>query len=135
MFFTKKELGRIYVLRLTLPDGKIIHKVGMTNSNRSVDRMMELLRSWFTRFRYIPHTVLKLDMECGRPKELEAHIHKVLSHKQFIPHMKVEGRTEMFTGIDEQRLLQYIRVFDENHFPNLELTEENYKHLGELVAP
>jgi len=135
MFFTKKELGRIYVLRMTLSEGKIIHKVGMTNSNRSVDRMMELLRSWFIRFRYVPYTVLKLDMECGRPKELEAHIHKVLAHKKFIPHMKVEGRTEMFTGIDELRLLQYIRVFNEDHFPKLKLTDENYRILGKRIAP
>ena len=135
MFFNRRELGRIYVIRMELPDGLIVHKIGMTNSDRAVDRMMEIMRSWFMRFRFIPYTELKLDMNTNYPKELESHIHKILSHKQFIPHMKVEGGTEMFNGIDEFRVLHYIRTFNEDLFPKLKLTDENYKHLGQLISP
>lgn len=134
MFFARREVGRIYVIRMELPDGLTIHKIGMCNSDRSVDRMLELLRSWFTRYRFVPYTELRLDMQTNYPKELESHIHQILKHKQFIPHMKVEGRTEMFNGIDEFRVIHYLRTFNEDLVPTLNLTDENYKVLGQLIS-
>lgn len=134
MFFSRREVGRIYVIRMKLPDGAIIHKIGMCNSDRSVDRMMELIRSWFMKYRYAPYTELRLDMNTNYPKELERHIHKILKHKQWIPHMKVDGGTEMFHGIDEFRVLHYLRTFNEDLVPTLKLTDENYKHLGQLIS-
>ncbi len=138
MFFSKREIGRLYVIRIELPDGVVVHKVGMCSSDRAIDRMMEILRSWFTSYRFVPFTVLKLDMPTSYPKELESHIHKILKHKQFIPYHKVEGRTEMFTDIDEFRLLHYIRTFNEALIPLLikfPLSAQNYKDLGRLIAP
>jgi hypothetical protein len=120
---------------MELPDGYVVHKIGMTNSDRAVDRMLEILRSWFMRFRFVPYTELKLDMQTSYPKELEAHIHSILAHRQFTPHMKVEGGTEMFINIDEFRVLHYLRTFNEDLAPTLDLTEENYKVLGELISP
>ena len=119
---------------MDLPDGVIVHKIGMCNSDRATDRMMEVLRSWFTRFRFVPFTTLKLDMQTNYPNELETHIHKILKHKQFIPHMKVSGGTEMFHGIDEFRVLHYLRTFNEDLIPTLKLTATNYKHLGQLIS-
>lgn len=134
MFFSRREVGRIYVIRMELPDGLIIHKIGMCNSDRSVDRMLEILRSWFMRFRFIPYCQLKLDMQTNYPKELESHIHQILKHKQFVPHMKVEGGTEMFHGLDEFRVLHYLRTFNEDLVPTLNLTDENFKVLGQLIS-
>lgn len=134
-FFERKDVGRIYVIRMELPDGYIVHKIGMCNSNRSVDRMLEILRSWFMRFRFIPYCELKLDMECNCPKELEAHIHKILGHQQFHPHMKVDGGCEMFIGIDEFRVLHYLRTFNEDLAGRLNLTDKDYENLGQLISP
>ena len=86
-------------------------------------------------FRFVPYAELKLDMNTNYPKQLESHIHKILNHKQFIPRLKVDGGTEMFSNIDEFRVLHYIRTFNEDLFPELRLTDENYKHLGQLVSP
>lgn len=97
---------------------------------------MEILRSWFTKFRFVPYSELKLDMETGRPLEIEAHIHKCLAHKNYLPDRKVEGGTEMFTGIDEFRVLQYLRHCNDNLFDEpLGLTDDDYKHLGQLISP
>ncbi|NOQ48134.1 MAG: hypothetical protein GQ576_03190 [Methanococcoides sp.] len=121
---------------MTLPDGTIVHKIGMCNTDRSTDRMMELLRSWFMKFRFVPYTELKLDMETGRPFEIENHIHKILEHKKFAPSEKVSGGTEMFVGINEFRVLQYLRHCDDNSFDNpLGLSKTDYKHLGQLISP
>lgn len=123
------------MIRMELPDGFVVHKIGMTNSDRAVDRMLEILRSWFIRFRFIPYCELRLNMETGYPKQLEKHIHNILGHRRFTPHMKVEGGTEMFIGIDEFRVLHYLRTFNEDLAPRLKLTDENYKVLGQLISP
>lgn len=135
MFFARREVGRIYVIRMKLPDGVIVYKIGICNSDRSVDRMMEILRSWFMSYRFVPYAELRLDMQTNYPKELESHIHKILRHKQFTPNMKVSGGTEMFTDIDEFRVLHYLRTFNEDLVPTLKLSDENYKHLGQLISP
>ena len=134
-FFTRKDVGRIYVIRIELPDGLVVHKIGMCSSDRSVDRMMEILRSWFTRYRFVPYTEQKLDMSTSYPKELEAHIHKMLAHRRFVPHMKVSGGTEMFCDIDEFRVLHYLKTFNEDLIPTLELTSPDYDILGKWLSP
>lgn len=121
---------------MTLPDGLVIWKIGMTARESAVDRMMELLRSWFTRFRFVPHSELRLDMHTAWPKQLEKHIHQVLSHKRYTPHMKVEGRTEMFTDIDEFRVLHYLQSFNDDVAPLIgDIDEDGYAALGRLVSP
>lgn len=135
-FFKRQDIGRVYVIKMILPGDVIVHKIGMCNSNRSTDRMMEILRSWFTKLRYVPYSELKLDMETGRPLEIEAHIHKCLGHKKFTPTEKVSGGTEMFTDIDEFRVIQYLKHCNDTVFDNpLGLSDLDYKHLGQLVSP
>lgn len=116
MFFKKQKIGKLYVIRLTLPDNTIVHKIGMCYSDRSVDRMMEILRSWFTYFRFVPYTELKLDLTSERPQALEKHIHNVLKSNRFIPNHKVEGDTEMFMDIHEDKLLTYIKACEASYF-------------------
>ena len=108
----------------------------MTHTNRTTDRMMEILRSWFTKYRFVPYSELRLDMECSCPAELEKHIHKVLAHKQFIPNKKVSGDTEMFIDIDEVRVLHYLRNAQIQMFSEvLELSDNDYTNLGQLISP
>jgi hypothetical protein len=136
MFFKRQDSGRIYVIRMKLPDGMTVWKIGMTERESAVDRMMELLRSWFVRFRFVPYSELRLDMHTGYPKQLETHIHRILGHKRFTPHMKVEGRTEMFTDIDEFRVLHYLRTFNDDVAPVIgEIDEDGYAALGRLISP
>ena len=135
-FFQRQDIGRVYVLRMDLPDGCKVHKIGVTKSNRTIDRMMELLRSWFTHYRFVPYTELRLDMECPYPFVLEKHIHKMLAHKQFIPNEHVEGRTEMFIDLDEFRVLHYLRAFNSDLIvEGLDLTDEQYRILGNWISP
>jgi len=135
-FFKRQDIGRVYVIKMILPGDVVIHKIGMCSSNRSTDRMMEILRSWFTKFRFVPYTELKLDMETGRPKELEEHIHKILEHKQFIPNEKVSGGTEMFIDIDEFRVIQFLKHCNDNTFDEpTGLSKIDYKNLGQFLSP
>ena len=135
-FATRRDVGRVYVIKMILPGELVVHKIGMCKSSRSTDRMMEILRSWFMKFRFVPHSELKLDMETGRPLEIEAHIHKVLYHKRYVPEHKVSGGTEMFIGIDEFRVIQYLKHCEDVTFDKpLGLTSNDYKHLGQFLSP
>jgi len=116
MFFKRikesPQTGRLYIIELTLNTGQVIHKIGMTHTPRSVDRMMEILRSWFIKYRYVPTARLKLDFETGVPALLEKHIHKLLKEFKWVPDKKVSGRQEMFANIDDKQVIDYIKNID-----------------------
>ena len=134
-FFSRQGVGRLYVLKLVLPDGTVVHKIGITNSDRTTDRMLEILRSWFNHYRYVPYTEIRLDMEFGYAKRLEKFIHKVLLRYRYSPTYKVEGYTEMFTGVDEFRLLHYLKGCSEANFAKpLFLSDQAYDALGRLIC-
>lgn len=121
---------------MILPDDTVVHKIGMCNSNRSTDRMMEILRSWFVKFRFVPYSELRLDMQTHEPYKLEAHIHKVLKHKQFIPNHKVSGGEEMFIDIDELRVIQYLKHCNDSPFELCtDLSSADYENLGKFLSP
>ena len=105
----KATTGRLYMLQLTLDDKEVIHKIGMCYTPRSADRMMEILRSWFMQYRYIPRTELRLDYETKVPYELEKHIHEILQEFKWVPEKKVDGAQEMFKGIEEEEVIAYIK--------------------------
>lgn len=135
-FFKRKDIGRVYVIKMVLPDDTVIHKIGMCKSSRSTDRMMEILRSWFMAFRFVPYTELRLDMHTHRPLELEAHIHRILDHKRYRPDYDVSGHTEMFTGINEFRVIQFLKQCKDEEFDKpMFLSPGDYKVLGQLVSP
>lgn len=109
-FFKTQTIGRIYVVKLVLPDDTVVHKVGMCNSPRSTDRMLEVLRSWFNAYRFVPYAELRLDLSCHEPRKIEQYIHRVLAPVAFEPSMKVDGGTEMFTDINEKKLIWFIKA-------------------------
>lgn len=134
-FFTKKDIGRVYVIKMILPGHLVVHKIGMCHSARSLDRMMEVLRSWFCSYRFVPYSELKMDLECNDPKKLEAYIHRVLDKHRFEPNYKVEGYTEMFTDINELRVITHLRQFnDSNHQHVQNLTENDYDVICRLLT-
>jgi len=104
--------GRVYVLEITLQSGDVIYKIGMTHSPRSADRMMEILRSWFMKYRYVPHTRCRMDYETGVPLLLEKHLHSLLKEFKWVPDKKVDGAQEMFSNIDVDEVISYVKNFD-----------------------
>jgi len=134
-FFKRTDKERVYVIKIVLPDDTVIHKIGMTNSPRSADRMMEILRSWFMAYRFVPYTELRLDMECRDAYKLEQYIHKILSKNQFIPDMKVDGGTEMFSDINELRVIQFLKAYGNSSFlDSPKLYEKEFDIINQLLT-
>jgi len=122
----KDEYGRVYVYTLDLEDGTKLWKVGMCESSRTVDRMMEVLTSFFKVYRYVPHTRLRLDKKTLVPRLLEKHMHELLDEYRYDFDKKFDGRTEMFTDLDEDTLLDYLRNKDDLDFLQTDKLEIKY---------
>lgn len=134
-FFKRVDIGRVYVIKMILPDSTVVHKIGMCHSARVTDRMMEILKSWFTYYRFVPYSELRLAVQCNCPGDLEKHMHRILESKRFIPDEKVSGGTEMFTDINEVRIIHYMRNFDESSVDSLNaLSDADCNHLCELLT-
>ncbi len=103
--------GRVYIFCITLSCGKIIHKVGMTHSDRATDRMFEVLRSFFQVHRYSPKCELKRDKKVLIPRLVEKHLHSLLDEWKYIPDKPSDGSTEFFHNLDEEVLLDYLDNF------------------------
>jgi hypothetical protein len=134
-FFKRMDKERVYVIKIVLPGDTVVHKIGMTNTPRSVDRMMEILRSWFMAYRFVPYAELRLDMECRDAYKLEQYIHKILSNNRFEPDLKVDGGTEMFIGINELRVIQFLKAYGNSSFidpPNL--TKQEFGTINRLLT-
>lgn len=108
--------GRVYVFRIALLDGTILHKVGMCSSARSIDRMMEVLRSFFIAYRYVPMCTLRKDKKTKIPLLLEKHMHEVLDEFSYKFDKKFDGSTEFFKDLDEDVLLDYLKDFDDYQY-------------------
>lgn len=134
-FFERQDIGRIYVIKMILPDDTIVHKIGIVRSNRSTDRMMEILRSWFTKYRFVPYTELRLDMQVQEPQKLETYIHKILKSQAFVPNEKVSGGTEMFTDLDEVRLIAFLKAYANSPYVRPPaITEEGCEVICRLLS-
>jgi hypothetical protein len=134
-FFKRTDKERVYVIKIVLPDDTVIHKIGMTNSPRSADRMMEILRSWFMAYRFVPYTELRLDMECRDAYKLEQYIHKILDKNRFEPDLKVDGGTEMFADINELRVVQFLKAYGNSSFVDTpKLSESEFSTINQLLT-
>ncbi len=109
------EYGRIYIFKFTLDTGKVIHKVGLCYSDRATDRMFEVLRAFFTIYRYVPKCELKRDKKVLIPNLVEKHLHKLLDDWSYSFDKKFGGSTEFFYNLDEKVLLEYLDSFTYNN--------------------
>jgi len=121
---------------MELGDGSIIHKIGLTHSPRSLDRMMEILRSFFHEYCYIPICELRRDKSTPIPRLLEKHLHQLLRDWQFVPDRKTDGYKEMFYGLDEEVLLDYIDNLDyrELLIGKTSMLSKDYDAIKEAIA-
>jgi hypothetical protein len=108
------EYGRIYIFELELDSGEIVHKVGMVNSDsmsRVTDRLMEVLRSFFMTYRYVPRSKIVKAMKFRVPYYVENHLHKLLEDIRYRFPKKFDGSMEFFHEIDTDEFISYMESF------------------------
>ena len=102
------------MFKFILDDDTTIWKVGMTHSARATDRMFEVLRSFFTTYRYVPRCELRRDKKVLIPRLVEKHLHELLVEWKYTFDKPFDGHTEFFKDLDEEVLLEYLDAFKYN---------------------
>jgi len=106
--------GRVYIFEIVLEDGTELYKVGMVNSDsmsRVTDRLMEVLRSFFMQYRYVPKSRIVKAKKFLVPYYVETHLHKLLAELKYKSEKKFDGSNEMFHDIDLDELASYLDEF------------------------
>ena len=103
--------GRVYLLKIEVPDTKdIVWKVGVASGKNSLDRFMQLMRSWYIHYRIIPRAKIKRDRKSKDSYSDEKKIHKLLRKYSYKPSERVDGHTELFKCSEEIALEMYHKV-------------------------
>lgn len=106
----KNVNGILYILYIDLED-KQLQKIGVTRRLRIEERVSEILCSIFTPYRVFPRCYPKRFSRTTDIFEKESMLHRYFSSCRYVPASSFSGSTEVFTGIDEDHLLEmYERV-------------------------
>lgn len=111
----KPGVGTVYIFKMKLRHlDEYVYKIGVCqNTRRPIDRLLEVLRSFWTKYQYIPDVTIKRHSRTDEIFEKESALHYHFGLHQYIPSKATNGSTELFTGIDEEYLLDtYRRCLD-----------------------
>ena len=100
--------GKLYVMRFILPE-KTVYKIGMTNHSRPTDRLMEIVRSYYEKYRETPIAKILRYRSCDNVFAVEAALHRYFGDYRSEFDKQFDGCTECF-DIPEEIALQ---VYDE----------------------
>lgn len=103
--------NRLYVFKMKLMDtnGSYIYKIGKSSGKNSVDRMMQVIKSFHTKYRYTPYMSIKRDRPCADAFKFEAELHNHFKDNKYYFDKNIDGKTEWFYIEREDELLE---VFD-----------------------
>jgi len=111
-------MDRVYVLKIKLrcDEPKYVYKIGKTstgkyNKRSSIDRVLEIQRSYYQKYRYTFFCEIKRDRATENAFEIETKLHQMFKEYSFYvsPEKSFDGSTELF-DIEEHKIL---KAFDE----------------------
>ena len=85
--------------------------INSDSMSRVTDRLMEILRSFFIKYRYVPKSRIVKAKKVLVPYYVETHIHKLLAEFKHKSDKKWDGSNEVFTDIDIDELVDYLDTF------------------------
>lgn len=109
-------------MRFILPN-KVVYKIGMTTNPRATDRLMEIVRSYYNKYRETPIAKILRYRSCDNVFQVEAMLHRYFSDYQSEFEHKFDGCTECF-DIDEETVLDiYDRAREGETFENIHIKD------------
>ena len=99
-FFTKNagspEVSRLYVLDIELPSGMKVIKIGKSSGHSSLDRMLQIQRSYYHSYRTTFICNIKRDRKCEDVFKYETELHRFFSEFSYKAKVAFDGSTELF---------------------------------------
>ena len=93
-----EEIGYVYLMEFKFKAGdsyKTLYKVGITK-NKPVDRMLQIVNDFFSSRRYIPECRLVRYRKIAKYKDMEKHLHSLLSEYSYTFKRPFSGSSEFF---------------------------------------
>jgi len=136
---TKKQVDRLYLLLIRLESGLHIVKFGKSSGKDSVDRMMQIMRDYFMKYRrtFICH--IKRDRAIDNDVfKYEAELHEFFRDYRFEPKITFDGSSECFVIPYEAAVDVYDYLLENGlgSLKGLEFNLDAYKEedtLGEVL--
>ena len=109
---------RVYIfkMKLRLDDTYYIYKIGKSSdgtksnkySRKTIDRLLEVQRSFFMKHRYTFYGSILRDRECDNAFEIETKLHHIFKEQKhyFADNKSFDGATEFFNIKYEDELLK-----------------------------
>jgi len=110
----EKDNNLVYILKVQLATGQVLYKIGVSKEKRHMDRMMEVLKDFFVKYRYIPFTSMKRFRVFPDAYEVERLLHKKYNDCNHTFDKKFCGSTEFFDIPDEAELTKEYDKMHEN---------------------
>ena len=102
-------MDRVYIIKQHLHESNIkyIYKIGKSSGRNSVDRLMQLVRSYFMKYRYTPLYTLKRDRPAANAFEIETKLHQEFAEFKYYHDKPVDGKDEWFYVREDLLLKRY----------------------------
>ena len=113
---TKTKDNVVYIIKVQLDNGLVLHKIGVTGYKREVDRMLEVLKGFFIQYRYVPFSSLKRFKRFSDAYAIEKLLHNEFVEYKYTFDKTFGGSTEFFLNIDEAKLIEfYDKIHSNQH--------------------
>ena len=114
--------GVLYILYMWHEDSLVV-KVGVTKRDVT-DRVVEILLSYFHKYRVFPKLYPKRFRQTDRVYKKEAMMHKYFEDKAYKFDKPFSGSTEYFVGIEEDELL----IVYEDCLRGVDINADDYQY-------
>ena len=126
MFFKRDEglceqVERLYLLDITFESGMKVVKIGKSSGKHSIDRMLQIQRDYFKKYRTTFLCRIKRDREVKKDVfKIEAELHRFFSDFRYTAKIPFDGSTELFAIPIESAIEAYEWLLDGNSLDDYE---------------
>ena len=93
---TTATLDRLYIFSIRFESGMEVVKIGKSSGKSSLDRMLQIQRDYFNKYRCTFICRIVRDRECEEAFKYETALHSFFKEYRYTPKTAFSGSTELF---------------------------------------
>jgi hypothetical protein len=93
---TEPKQDRVYLLDITFASGMKCIKIGKSSGKSSLDRMLQIQRDYYNKYRVTFICNIKRDRPVDDAFKVESELHKFFQDYKYTPKVPFDGSTELF---------------------------------------
>ena len=109
---------RVYLLDITFASGMKCVKIGKSSGKDSLDRMLQIQRDYYNKYRTTFLCNIKRDRPVDDAFRIESELHKFFQDYKYTPKIPFDGSTELFV-IEVQAATEALEYILENGVDSL----------------